>query len=350
MASRYLPHGAFTEALNARVAEHLSQAPDLRWQLWLKTVVIAAWLVGGWTFLVFFAATPIGAVLGTVNVGLAMAAVGLNVMHDGGHRAASSIGGLNRLLALSVDVLGGSSYIWSWKHNVYHHSNPNTVGLDTDIDIQPLVRLAPEQQWKPWHRFQHLYVWLLYAFLAVKWQWVDDFQDCISGRIGAARFPRPRGFDLLALVAGKVFFFSWALVIPAQFHPLSHVVLAYLLASAVLSWCLAITFQAAHCVDAAEFPAADAPRVEWAAHQLRTSVDFGTGHPLWTVVLGGLNIQAVHHLFPKVSHVQLAGLVPVVSQVCEEFGVEYRRLPGFGSAIASHWRWLKHMGAGPAQG
>ena len=45
--------------------------------------------------------------------------------------------------------------------SVMHDGNTNVVGFDTDIDQMPFARLAPQQPWKPWHRYQHLYMWVL---------------------------------------------------------------------------------------------------------------------------------------------------------------------------------------------
>ena len=81
-------------------------------------------------------------------------------------------------------MVGGSSYVWSWKHNIFHHTHPNVVGLDDDIDIQPLCRLAPGQRSYAAHRFQHLYIWVLYGLLPLKWHFIDDFRNLVSGRIG----------------------------------------------------------------------------------------------------------------------------------------------------------------------
>ena len=125
---------------------------------------------------------------------------------------------------------------------------------------------------------------------------------------------------------------------------LSLLLLGYLVASIILSLSLAITFQFAHCVEEADFPDSTGGD-DWAQHQLRTAVDFGPATSVWTTLLGGPNFQAIHHLFPKLSHPELAAIAPVVVKVCARHKVEYRVLPGFGAAVASHFRWLRRMGA-----
>lgn len=347
-STRFLPQGAFFTELKAEVDVHLKRFPPRRAALALKMAFILTWWIASWAVLVFVVDAWWQAGLAAISLGLAIAGIGFNVQHDGGHHAASSRRGLNRLAAFALDLVGGSSWVWHWKHNVFHHTHPNLVGLDVDIDIQPFVRLAPQQRLRPWHRYQHLYTWFLYALLAIKWHFVDDFRDVATGYIGTQRFPRPRGFELVAFVGGKLFFFTWAFVVPMLLHSPWKVLLGYLVASVTVSLCLAITFQAAHCVEEADFPiSASSAGDDWAQHQLRTSVDFGPQQSVWTTVLGGLNFQTIHHLFPKLSHPELASIAPVVHLVCARHGLEYRVLPGFGAAIASHFRWLRRMGAQP---
>ena len=36
---------------------------------------------------------------------------------------------------MTLDLIGGSSYIWHWKHTIIHHRYVNITGYDTDIDL-----------------------------------------------------------------------------------------------------------------------------------------------------------------------------------------------------------------------
>ena len=68
-------------------------------------------------------------------------------------------------MAMSLDLVGGSSYFWHWKHVVFHHTFVNVIGYDTDIDLAGLGRLTPHHR-RAWiHRWQHLYVWFLYGVM-----------------------------------------------------------------------------------------------------------------------------------------------------------------------------------------
>lgn len=354
--AKFLEAGPFHHELKARVERYLQESGQSQRDLprmYLKTVVILGWFVASYAWLVLGASSLVGAALGCASLGLAMAGIGFSIQHDANHGGYSERRSINRLLAGMLDVVGGSSYVWSWKHNIFHHSHPNVVGLDADIDIQPFCRVAPGQRLRAAHRFQHVYIWLLYGLLAVKWHFVDDFKDVLTGSVGRQRMPRPTGRKLAWVLGGKLLFFGWAFVLPALVHPLWQVALGYAVTSFILGLTLASVFQLAHCVEEAEFPALPQgtgtfPR-EWAVHQVESTVDFAPGNRLAGWYLGGLNFQVVHHLFPRVCHLHYPALSRIVEATCREHGVRYRRQDSVRAALGSHVRWLKRMGQ-PATG
>ena len=63
------------------------------------------------------------------------------------------------------------------------------------------------------------------------------------------------------------------------------------------------------------------------------------------MLLGGLNFQIEHHLFPRVCHVNYPAIANLVEQTCREFGVRYREHTSFRAGLSSHFRWLRRMGA-----
>ncbi len=311
-----------------------------------KTATLFAWLVASYVLLVFVADQPWTAALFAVSLALAMAGIGFNVMHDGGHGSYSLDRRVNRLMARSLDLLGGSSYVWHRKHNLLHHTWPNVPGVDDDIETGGLARLAVAQPRRFFHRFQWLYMWPLYGFLAVKWQLFDDFAFLAHGRVGVRQFPRPRGGELAVFLGGKVLFFAWAFAIPLLRHPLPMVLVTYFGCVFVLGLTLSVVFQLAHCVPEAASGAASAR--SWARRQVESSVDFARGHWLVTWYLGGLNYQIEHHLFPQVAHVHYPAMAPIVESVCREFGVRYSAYPTLRDALGAHLRFLRELGASPA--
>jgi linoleoyl-CoA desaturase len=83
---------------------------------------------------------------------------------------------------------------------------------------------------------------------------------------------------------------------------------------------------------------------EWAIHQLKTTANFAPRSKVISWLVGGLNFQVEHHLFPKISHIHYPEISKIVKQACAEFNVPYIEYPKMHQAIASHVNFLKQMG------
>lgn len=341
----------FQRELRRRIDAHFiatGQSPRDNLGMYAKTALILGVFAASYVGLVGWASTFWQGLLYAVVLGIATAAIGFNIQHDGGHQAFSRHRWINRTMAATLDLIGGSSYIWHWKHAHFHHSYVNIDGHDSDIDLGVLARLAPSQRHRKIHRWQHYYLWVLYAVTAIRWHLYGDFRDLVTGKIGERRFPRPRGWNLVVLIGGKLGFFTLAFGLPLLYHPFGVVLGFYLLVAAITGVLLALVFQLAHVVEDAGFPAVDpaAPQIEraWAQHQLDATVDFAQDSRLLSWLIGGLNFQIEHHLFCRVSHVHYRALAPLVAATCRDFGMPYRSHSNLRAGIASHYRWLKRMG------
>ena len=319
--------------------------------MYFKTAVIMTWFVGSYLLLMFYADSWMIALPLSLSIGLAMAAIGFNVQHDGGHRSYSEHPWVNKLAAMSLDLLGGSSFVWARKHNSIHHTYSNITGHDDDIELGGIGRLSPYQPHRPWHRFQHFYLWVLYGFLPTKWQFYDDYNNVLSHRVGVYELAPMRLGDWAVFLCGKFAFYTFAFVLPIYMHGVWNVLGCYAAASMVQGIVLSTVFQLAHCVEGADFPMVEGEshRIArpWAEHQLETTVDFSRTNPFITWLVGGLNFQVEHHLFPQICHVHYPALSAIVEETCREYGVTYKAHGSLWSGIASHFRWLRRMAAPP---
>ena len=112
---------------------------------------------------------------------------------------------------------------------------------------------------------------------------------------------------------------------------------------------LSLIFQPAHIVEEAGFYAADENQsVEnsWAAHQLKTTVNFATGSKIFSWFVGGLNFQVEHHLFPTICHVHYPKISKIVKETAEAYGLPYFSHKTWFGAIKSHFVFLHKLGAG----
>lgn len=342
---------AFSKTLTSRVNAHFeTQSRAGGTAIVKKTVIIVAWLLLSYSYLLFFAQGPIDASLAGLSLSLAIAGVGFSIQHDGGHASYSDKAWVNRLAAMSLDCIGGSSWIWKSKHNYLHHYYTNIDGVDADLQDGSYLRLCPNQPRRAVHRFQHVYAWLLYGLLPIKWHLLDDFSDLRNQKIGAQSVRLDDKKEIKFMLLGKAFFFTWALVIPIAIHGWATALVGYTLVSAGLGVMLAVVFQLAHCVEEASFVDVPGPGeklpMNWAEHQVRTTINFAPKSPFWTWYLGGLNYQIEHHLFPKVSHIHYPKLAAIVQATCIEFEVPYQSHPTVSQAVGSHYRLLRELGRG----
>jgi linoleoyl-CoA desaturase len=352
---RFDTRSAFFNDLNARVDAWIERdgvtvrdAPSM----YLKTAAILAWWLVPYVAFLVIEPTWLGTLALAVVMGGGLAGIGMSVMHDGGHKAYSNSKRVNAAMAWMLDVMGASSHIWHHKHNVRHHTYPNVSGSDDDIEIGFVARLAPASPRMWHHRWQHIYMWPTYGLISIKWHLFDDFYQLARGRIGDHAFPRPKGRAAVLFWLGKATFFGWALVLPLVVMPVEFALAFYLVSQFVEGLILAVTFQLAHCVEEASYlspPAGEAPlRIDFARHQLATTIDFAPDNRFATWYLGGLNFQAVHHLFPRICHVHYPAISRLIAETCADHGVPYAPAPSIRAALGSHYRWLKALGRGDA--
>ena len=316
-------------------------------RMYVKSAIIIVWFVSSWVLLVFFARNGVEATLAAASVGLGIDRIGMSVQHDANHGATSKHLWVNRLFGMTLDFMGVAAFIWRQKHNVGHHTYTNIQGIDYDLDFGVLGRMSAEQPRRPWHRWQHLYIWFFYGFLLPKWVFYDDWVVLFGKFIGKHPLVKPSRGKVAGFFVCKVFFVGWAIVIPAMFHPLWQVLVFHMVGCFALGLTLGTVFQLAHCSQDAEFPPPPLPgerMPEWTAHQLATTVDFAPRSAVITWFVGGLNYQAVHHLFPKVSHVHYPALSQIVSRLAVKHGLRYRSHRTLFGALTAHFLHLRALG------
>ena len=318
--------------------------------LYTKAIVLMASFLFLYIHLVFFTPGIVLAIIESILLGIAVAGVGFNIMHDGAHGSFSKHKWLNTTAAFSLNVLGGSSFMWNVKHNVIHHAYTNIDGMDDDIDIQPWMRMSSTQPKLAMHKYQHIYFWFLYALLYILWIFVLDFQKYFKKKIGDTPLKKMSVSDHIVFWAAKVFFVVVFVVVPIYVTGVISWLVGFLLFTLVAGFVISIVFQLAHTVEHTHFPVPDKEtgklEDEWAIHQLKTTANFAPKNKLISWFVGGLNFQIEHHLFPKISHVHYAQLRRIIKQACAEYDVPYIEYRKMSHAVVSHVSFLKQMGKG----
>lgn len=337
--------------LLASITPTTSQVARARARLHGKAVVIGALAVTSYAVLVIVHVGVVAKLAAGAVLAASLLAVATSIMHDANHGSFVRSPRLNRLVGCTADLLGASSTLWRFTHNNLHHGNTNVIGVDPDIDQSPFGRLAASQPWKPWHRYQHVYMWFLYGFLALRWFLLADFVELARPTRPAGR--QRRGRDAAQVMAGKLAHLSWTVIVPLLFHRWWVVLTFYLACSWLIGFSLAVVFQLAHCNDVVSFLPPDAARRgdDFVLHQLTTTADVRCATPvvgpLFAWLAGGLHHQVEHHLAPRLPHTIYPQVAARLRRACGERGLPYHLQASVGSAIAAHARWLRTMGRRP---
>ncbi len=286
-----------------------------------------------------------------VIMGFGMAGLGMATMHDANHGSFSKHKWVNKLFGNSLYLLGGYPPNWRYQHNTLHHGFTNVEGHDEDIAPPEILRLSPHRPLKKIHRYQHLYAWFLYSLMTISWAITKDF-----GRLGkykkmGVKLSGKKKYStmMIELIISKIFYYALFLVVPLLTVPVAWywIVTGFLLMHFTGGLILAAIFQTAHVVPTSEYPLPDENdemNNNWAAHQLYTTCNFAPRNRIFTWLVGGLNHQVEHHLFPNISHIHYRSLAEIVQQKAEEFGFPYHVNKSFFGAIREHIRMLKLLG------
>jgi fatty acid desaturase len=292
------------------------------------TLTIAAFFAGWALFVIVgnsWAALAVAPLLGMMFTQLGF------LGHDAGHNQVFGSRRRNRLLGLAVgNALIGLSFGW-WvpKHNA-HHAHPNELGRDPDVG-EGTALPSPDAPRLVW--------WL------ARWQAPLFFPLMLlrsSGMhvLGIQRLVRRR--DHAAVVEAALIALHAALYLTVVLWVLSPVkALAFVVVQqAVFSVYLGISFAPNH----KGMPVIDsATAAGFARRQVVTARNIRGGR-LTTFLLGGLNYQVEHHLFPSMPRPNLRRVQGLVRDFCTATELSY----GEESFVESFRQIIHHLSAAGA--
>jgi linoleoyl-CoA desaturase len=316
-------------------------------KLYIKGTIQVLSAVGLYFVLVFFTPPAIWAVLLCALLGLNLAVIGFNVMHEGGHQSFSRHRWLNTTAAYTLNMLGGNAYFWKVKHNINHHTYTNIDGLDSDIDVRPFMRLHQNQPRYWFHRFQHVYWVFLYGISYIAWVFYSDFRKYFEKSVGNPDMLKLGAKEHFVFWLTKVFYVTAYLLLPILVVGWFNTLIGFLIISFVCGLATSVVFQLAHVVESTSAPAMDVLgniKQEWALHQINTTSNFATKSKVFFWLLGGLNFQVEHHLFPKISHVHYPEISRLVKETCKKYDIIYHEHSTMFKAFISHMVHLRRLG------
>jgi fatty acid desaturase len=218
--------------------------------------------------------------------------------------------------------MAGLSAQWRYSHNYRHHVFSNVLGVDDDLGFG-VIRVTPDQAWKPEHLVQPLRNLLLAAIfewgIALHGMYSErDRADTAEGKVAVKR----AFLHKIGRQAAKDYVLFPALSLRRWRRTLGANVTANLLRNL---WAYVVIF-CGHFPDGAEKfdPAVleDETRGEWYLRQMLGAANFTAG-PVLGFSSGNLCYQIEHHLFPDLPSNRLPEISVRVRALCEKYDVPY---------------------------
>ncbi|KAL2179447.1 fatty acid delta-6 desaturase [Thermothelomyces heterothallicus CBS 202.75] len=254
--------------------------------------------------------------------------------HDAGHMGITHNFQVDTVIGILVaDFLGGLSLGW-WKHNHnVHHIVTNAPEHDPDIEHLPFLAIS--------HRFlgslrstyyEHVMRYDAVAKVMISLQHRLYYVILLFGRFNlyrlswmhllAGKGPRkgPAAWHRWLELAGQVFFWAWygyGIVyrsIDTNWHRFLFVLVSHWVTTPVH-----VQITLSHfAMSTADLGAAES----FPQKMLRTTMDVDC--PAWLDFFhGGLQFQAIHHLFPRIPRHNLRRAQKLVQEFCDEVGIPY---------------------------
>ncbi len=318
--------------------------------MWLNTICIFLFTFGCYGLILSGQFSDWVMLMLCVGMGIGFAGFGASIAHDASHNAYSQHRWVNRLLAQSLNLMGANEYNWHIKHNILHHRYPNIYEKDEDVKISPLMRVSPSAELIPANKYQHIFAIPAYATVSLSWLCYDIIQFFEFEKIHGRTLDHPRQRkELVYLVSWKLFYFFYILYIPyvVLALPFWKILIGFFVMHVVLSMIIVLVFQVAHLIRETQHGIPDSAghiSDSWAVHQIKSTANFACNNRWLTRYVGGLNYQIEHHLFCGICSVHYPAIRVIVKKTCEKYSVPYFEHKTFGSALISHFQYLKQMG------
>jgi len=246
------------------------------------------------------------------------------------------------------------SLAWMMQHTVLHHSftgvaynahDPKAkehISFDPDVRFSGVMRLSPDEEWLPNHRYQYIYaplalgltVWALMidmALLSTKKQ-LQLYQQ-LSVAVTSAE---ERWLSLL-LPASVLSVVGAVYLLGMHFG-------CFMLTPTLCSFSVGYVNIPTHTNLKTSFPAESD---DYFAAQLAESTSYGG--VVSNLLTAGLSKQIEHHLYPNAPFSALPAMTTYVQAYAKEQGVEYRSFSSFWTCLASWYLQVCRLALPPEE-
>ena len=256
--------------------------------------------------------------------------------HDAGHRQIARSARVTEALNFGIGnfLLGVSASWWVSKHNA-HHRNPNNIETDPDIRF-PIFAFSPVQARRMRGAVPRFFVkhqaFFIVPLLSLG---IHNMRMHSLHHLRTARVRRPR-LQVALLVAHVALYLGLLFTFLNVWEAVAFIAVHQTLMGLYMGSAFATNHKGMPTVTGES-------DLDFVRRQVTTTRNVAP-HPVTDFVLGGLNYQIEHHLFPSMPRNRLREARELIRPFCEARGIEYRET-GLWSSYAEILRFMHRIGA-----
>jgi fatty acid desaturase len=257
--------------------------------------------------------------------------------HDAAHRQIFRSGKWNDWISLILGGFVGMSYGW-WQHkHTRHHANPNQMGVDPDIDL-PVVAFTPEQATR--HR-SPLMSWIIahqgtFFFPILLLEGLSLHASSVH-RVFAKEPLAHRWVEMTFLAVRVIGFLALVFLVLSPGKAAGFLAIQLGLFGFYMGMSFAPNHKGMPLVP-------KGMKLDFLRRQVTMSRNIRGSRAL-DFMMGGLNYQIEHHLFPSMPRPHLRRAAPIIEQYCRDHDVPYTQTT-LGRSYGIVLRYINRVGLG----
>ena len=256
------------------------------------------------------------------------------IMHDAGHRQIfQAIRGNDVIGLIYSNLLAGVSYnYWMARHN-QHHSHPNHLENDPDINV-PLLAFSEEQVRRKQGILRSLLKFQAFYFIPLSLLQAYNLKfrtiGFVAHNLRQSRIKYVKT-EALFLITHYVLYFGILFYVLGIRQALIFHIVHFAFTGLYMAMVFAPNHKGMPMID-------DNSDLDFLRRQVLTARNIKP-HPLTDFLYGGLNYQIEHHLFPNLPRNKLREAQDIVRAFCESKSVSYHET----GVLESNIEILQHL-------
>jgi linoleoyl-CoA desaturase len=323
-----------------------SLEPHKQLQITLKAILFPLLYLFTYITAIQFGETPYIHYTCFFLLGLLLVLNFLNLIHEAVHGTLFRNKRLNNWYVHFFDLMGANSYIWKVRHTRFHHNYPNVMGWDTDFEQSPIARVFPHGPFSSMHKYQHIYLPLIYPLYLLNWLLVRDFKDFFNKKQIVWKAVSIPPIEYIKLFVFKSIFIGYTVILPKFLLNIGwgQAIGGFLIMVFTASIISLAVLLSPHASTESEFPVPDEEGkmpTQWYVHQFTCTNDVTEDNFFTRFFMGCFNYHIAHHLFPSVNHVYYPEITKIIQKFAATNELPYRQFPLI-TSLKNHYLLLKN--------